>query len=86
MIAFRTPVADCFVFYISRSPNEEVQVSHQGFPYPSTNGVAGPRSTIAKHLFGNIAAALAAFGLLTATERDVKRTIPNVPANDMRVP
>ena len=52
MIAFRTPVADCFVFYISRSPNEEVQVSHQGFPYPSTNGVAGPRSTIAKNLFG----------------------------------
>ena len=52
MIAFRTPVADCFVFYISRSPNEEVQVSHQGFPYPSTDGVAGPRSTIAKNLFG----------------------------------
>ena len=52
MIAFRTPVSDCFVFYNSRSPNEEVQVSHQGFPYPSTDGVAGPRSTIAKNLFG----------------------------------
>ena len=52
MIAFRTPVADCFVFYISRSPNEEVQVSHQGFPYPSTNGVSGPRSTIPMNLFG----------------------------------